>query len=1073
MATIATSQYLDNWTGRTAGEAWTINSWAELTIRTDSRVHANAPASMTGSFGSMTINKWKIIIDARNIRWMAYNSGTGNVPAIGTNITQWWVSWYLLWVWASITSAPTTAWSAMPASGFIKFREVTGWTFASWALTGIWASSTGPDVQWWMEIVWDEAMNVTVPRLWEFRTRWGFFDLGTTSWSIWQVIQLPTNGGWANTFVAWVSIETSPGSWVYEDYPGLGSTLTNGWARQHLWTPVNGGDSRQKFVKSLWSWQVQIWESVSLSATYASIAAQAGTYATIAHAMTYTWINNVVECYIVWWHGLRTGQQTGLDFTSWWATANDGIYTVTVLDGFRFTVPLTGSGASWNVTSRPGILVTFTAHGLNVWESTYCDFTTGTGADGTYEVYGVPTANTYQIKHPHTVALTSGDVSCIHTLQVTFTAHALAVWNRVTLDFTTGTGVDGNYTLKAVAANTFNVNIAHSATTSGNVTINMTIGYVPASGCKIRVPNIFFRNCTTAARATNVVPNTTLGTRPEFVTTSAGAIDIECWNFDWYCNFGQPYSIRIYNSFMQDTLAISECATALDIDWVTTGMYWNINTPALNLISNFAAGTISNIKAQRWSTPATSAHSVFMQSCIGQILNNIQWWIIQFARSTWYAFQISNSQNITLNNSRWINSQCIFTSSFDCTVNDYDDTNRYIWYTNATANNAISVNGSSKNIIVDGINIWFWWTIPNVAPYTWLVNVSASSIVKIRNVWSLASPINTNNWAPNLTGMWSVYVTSGNNYDVRFQRVYVSELRNSPLSLSNSDKKMLFESVQWNYYSGTNAIQLLTYADIEWIYKWVTGSPVASWGTSVYGSHFNDAFNGTSYWMFQLHFNEPTSETISQYTAVSWTILFDSLWGINMPVIGNQVIWEDSIFRKWHTGFANITPSMNGGTIGNYTLEYQINLWSWYSAWKTLNKTNLTAEVVDPAIGYRMKIRITTSTTNTSSVKSITIFTTTSVAAQWNLYPLDTVTLSLTGLVSWSDIVILEAWTTNVLESVDSNSGTLYNYIYSNTWNVDIWILKSGYIPLYIRNYTLWLTNSSIPISQIADRNYL
>lgn len=43
---------------------------------------------MTGSFGSMTISSGKIIIDARNIRWMPYNTGTGNVPAIGTNITQ-------------------------------------------------------------------------------------------------------------------------------------------------------------------------------------------------------------------------------------------------------------------------------------------------------------------------------------------------------------------------------------------------------------------------------------------------------------------------------------------------------------------------------------------------------------------------------------------------------------------------------------------------------------------------------------------------------------------------------------------------------------------------------------------------------------------------------------------------------------------------------------------------------------------------------------------------------------------------------------------------------------------------
>lgn len=37
MATITTDTYLDGGTARTAGEAWTINSGAKFTIRTDTR----------------------------------------------------------------------------------------------------------------------------------------------------------------------------------------------------------------------------------------------------------------------------------------------------------------------------------------------------------------------------------------------------------------------------------------------------------------------------------------------------------------------------------------------------------------------------------------------------------------------------------------------------------------------------------------------------------------------------------------------------------------------------------------------------------------------------------------------------------------------------------------------------------------------------------------------------------------------------------------------------------------------------------------------------------------------------
>jgi len=58
------------------------------------------------------------------------------------------------------------------------------------------------------------------------------------------------------------------------------------------------------------------------------------------------------------------------------------------------------------------------------------------------------------------------------TLTVTATAHGLLVGSSVNLDFTTGTGLDGIYTVVTVAdANTFTVTTVASTTTSGNVTI--------------------------------------------------------------------------------------------------------------------------------------------------------------------------------------------------------------------------------------------------------------------------------------------------------------------------------------------------------------------------------------------------------------------------------------------------------------------------------------------------------------------------------------------------------------------------------------------------------------------------
>src|SRR3972149_1431056 len=92
---------------------------------------------------------------------------------------------------------------------------------------------------------------------------------------------------------------------------------------------------------------------------------------------------------------LKTGQQVGIDFTSGGAAALDGLFTVTVLDAFTYYFSLTTGNTSGACTVRPGLTISFTAHVLGVGDSVYCDFTSGGGADGDYEIYAVTSANAY------------------------------------------------------------------------------------------------------------------------------------------------------------------------------------------------------------------------------------------------------------------------------------------------------------------------------------------------------------------------------------------------------------------------------------------------------------------------------------------------------------------------------------------------------------------------------------------------------------------------------------------------------------------------------------------------------
>lgn len=257
MASITSNYFLDDAaaTGtRTSGESWAMEG-ATLTIRTDTRWYPGAPASMTGSLGGIGFSATlggKLFVDGTKVRWLQYNSGSGNVPAINTNVTQGGVSGVLLGVWADLTSAPTAVGAAMPSTGWIKFREVTGGTFSSGALTGVGASATGPDVVGWIEVVLRNGGGIQLSSLGEgLVTQGSWFNLGTTSGSRGQIVQVPTNGGGANTTLHAVQIETAPGSGVYEWWPATTSATT--FTTTHI-----GTEKQAKVVQSIGNGQIRI-----------------------------------------------------------------------------------------------------------------------------------------------------------------------------------------------------------------------------------------------------------------------------------------------------------------------------------------------------------------------------------------------------------------------------------------------------------------------------------------------------------------------------------------------------------------------------------------------------------------------------------------------------------------------------------------------------------------------------------------------------------------------------------------------------------------------------------------------
>lgn len=1053
MATISSDTYLDS-ASRSAGEAMTINSGARLTIRTDSRIHANAPASMTGSMGSVDFSGMggEYYIDATDVRWLPYNTGSGSIPAVGTTISQGGVSGYFLGVWDSTTYLPASG--TVPSSGWIKLREVTGGAFAAGSLTGITASATAADEPGWIELVYDAASNITIPRLGKMTSRGDWFKLGQTNGSVGQQLTVPsTSSSLTNNYIPGVWVETAVGSGIYEFWAGLSSS-GNGWARQHLGQPRGSTDKRAQFVKTFGSGIVQFGEDVDLSGTYATAAAQSSTYASVtAVSGTYTWASDVVTVTCNSAHLLDDGMQVGLDFTSGGATAYDNIYTATVIDAYTFTVPLSGSGSAGNVGMRAGVTITFTAHGLMEGEQVYCDFTSGTGADGTYTIWRRASANAYVIAYPTTAALTAGNVSVYSTTTITYAGHGLAVGNTVKLNFTSGTLTDGIYTIRSVATDTFAVNAFVNGGTSGNVTIEITIGHVPASGCNVRIPNIFIAECATGSRATNSVPNSTVASRPQLTTTAAGAVDLEYISaLSFHTGVvGQAYSLRLYHCAFQDALIISEIASALDLDNIGVGMYGAQDARTFALTTCKAGGSVKNIWAMRGNTPGTGDHAFVVEYSNDITFENIWAGIVQFARSSGYPIQITGCKNMEFDTVHVFNNTgIVLAQSHNISFYDVDHCDRFIGRTNATTTTyVISSALGNSNIKLDGMTLGLGGTLDDCHPYGALVYCDANTDAVFRNLGTRANPLKTGIWCADTYGVGYPISLVANNVGVKVQKVYVTRVRTLLMGQVNSNKNVLYDRV-WmrdkyiNTGTGTpRTVFTVLPNELNVLYKAVTTGGYPTTGqTSVYGSHFYDLFLGEQTGAIILAMCEPTSETAQYYSEEAGTPRFNSAGGIEMRVIGDQAIWEMPYYCYGHTAFANITPVMSGGTIGNYTLEYQIDKNDgngWNGTWTTLSAANLTAEG-DISGGFKLKIRITTGTTNTTAITHLRIYTTSTEAEQDDLYyPLDEVDVTVTVLDATSKTAVAGArvlietspgGTELVNEVTDSNGQVTFKYDY-------------------------------------------
>jgi hypothetical protein len=609
------------------------------------------------------------------------------------------------------------------------------------------------------------------------------------------------------------------------------------------------------------------------------------------------------------------------------------------------------------------------------------------------------------------------------------------------------------------------------------------VGYLPVTGCKVRIPATILTNCTrnaTTGSGPRVLPNATIATRQEFITTNAGTVDLRGCVIQWYMNMTQAFLVKYKGCAISDSLILSEIASPLDVDnCMVTPTQAQVNN-YLAITSCFGGGTIQNSQFFRFSL-ANSATAGQVSYATGVTFsNNIFRCLVTRGTNTASLYCLKTvsctfSNNWQIGGGRILHNQCISPSY--TTGLRYSDNALTTATTTTAPNQCVSFGAGTSGVVFDGSTCPISFPTATHQPNGALFDINGALGIEIRNIGTKASPLVCN---PSGSATIVGVAGSGNSANVRLKRSYMTGLSTGPFSAINSDSDWIAENFNVVGYGGTGIPVSLNTQN-----KGCRTIGATTGQAAQYGTHWRDVFTAATTGTIWLMMNEATAASAAQCAKTGGTPQFSSTGNLLLTKSGDQVTWEMPYYCLGHTAFAttavgvtgtNVTY-VSGSTWGNHTLEFQIDLnnGSGYNGtWTALTATNLRTFTISPSLGFKLKIRATTYTVAAGNIlTNIRIYTESTDAAQDNYYPISVNTLTLTGIVTGSDVTFITAGTETVLQNSEDISGTTSSFVFSGAQNVDVTIYKPGYIPYYVRNLALTAADMSLPVSQVVDSSYV
>lgn len=599
-----------------------------------------------------------------------------------------------------------------------------------------------------------------------------------------------------------------------------------------------------------------------------------------------------------------------------------------------------------------------------------------------------------------------------------------------------------------------------------------TCGYLPPSGCKVRIPSINLQNCLAASRNQNVEPNRTMGTRMETAFSNAGPMNVQRVTGAWYWNVVQPYSMYVRDLHTCDSVLFGECATAADIDNLHVGLSTSATEFASNAIifqQFYNGGTIGTMSWLRSSQTATSAYPATLTNLYGGwTIGKLRGGSLGAPTAVAGSLYWNTCGPATIGELWTFAKRLLIQGSENLVVGRHVYADKCVGATDTTAQSrAIETVSLCKGIDITSIENWPGTT--NTHPYLALLYCSTTAKTTLRNCGTAAAPYN----AGTLNIMGYIFDDGGNNDDIKLQRNWTTALRLGLHGGTNTTKRLTSVNnyqVDASKTIGPQQLDSTVHGN-----RFNSGGVPSSYA-AVYGNCMWDGFTGDTTTRAALIFAEKSGINPNAYVVTAGTPKFTGSGVLAMATAGDQLeyTWPWRILG-WN-GLVSMAATGTNQTT-NHTYEYALDKdGTGFGAWKTLSNANLAAETgIDPVVGFIPKLRISCTVSSTlNQLLSLRFDGTTTLALQnAALYPLGSSALTLTGLQVGSSIAVFSGATVAlgqapVVEAVATTTTATLNYEYGAATGV-VRIRKPGFTPLELTYSNV--AEVTIPVFQVENKD--